>query len=255
MSSTDTVGTRITTTDYQHLLALAVNQFVLRELHTGKDTVLLRKQFEGEINTLQLSSRNFQVAGCRCTGRYHVGIEAFWQLGNINLLIVFEFDALFFEKTKTAVDDALVEFEVRNTVTQQTTGILTCLEDRYLISHVVQLVGSNQSRRTGTDDSHRLAITLRNLNMNIVLRESVLHDGALILTVGGWFMIHEIQDTSLLTECRTDASCELREVVGGIEETVSLLPIALVEGIIPLRCLVAQRTSPVAERHATIHAT
>ena len=68
-------------------------------------------------------------------------------------------------------------------------------------------------------------------------------------------MIHEIQDTSLLAECRTDASCELREVVGGIEETVSLLPIALVEGIIPLRCLVAQRTSPVAERHATIHAT
>ena len=47
----------------------------------------------------------------------------------------------------------------------------------------------------------------------------------------------------------------LREVVGGIEETVSLLPVALVEGIIPLRCLVAQRTSPVAERHATIHAT
>ena len=120
---------------------------------------------------------------------------------------------------------------------------------------MVQLVGSYQSRRTGTDDSHRLAITLRNLNMNIVLREGVLNDGALILTVGGWFMIHEIQDTSLLTECRTDASCELREVVGGIEETVSQLPIALVEGIIPLRCLVAQRTSPVAERHATIHAT
>ena len=77
MSGTDTVGTRITTTDDQYILALAVDQFVLRELHTGEDTVLLRKQFEGEINTLQLSSRNLQVAGCRCTGRYHIGIEAF----------------------------------------------------------------------------------------------------------------------------------------------------------------------------------
>ena len=94
-----------------------------------------------------------------------------------------------------------------------------------------------------------------NLNMHIILREGVLHDGTLILTVGGWLMIHEIQYTRLLAECRTDASCELREVVGGIEETVSLLPVALVEGIIPLRCLVAQRTSPVAERHTTIHAT
>ena len=60
MSGTDTVGTRITTTDYQYILALAVNQLILRELHTSKDTVLLRKQFEGEINTLQLSSRNLR---------------------------------------------------------------------------------------------------------------------------------------------------------------------------------------------------
>lgn len=97
MSSSDTVGTRITTTDYQYILALAVNQFVLRELHTGKDTILLRKQFEGEINTLQLSSRNLQVA-CRWrTGRYHIGIEAFWQFSYINLLIVSELDALLFE--------------------------------------------------------------------------------------------------------------------------------------------------------------
>ena len=255
MSRTDTVGTCITTTDNQDILALAVDQFILRELHAGKDSVLLREEFEGEINTLQFSSWNLQVAGCRSTRRYHVGIKALWQLGDIYLLIVFELDALLFEKTKTAVDDALVEFEVRNTITQQTTGILTRLEYCYLISLMVQLVGSYQSRRTGTDDSHGLAITLRNLNMYIILREGVLHDGTLILTVGGWLMIHEIQYTRLLAECRTDASCELRKVVGGIEETVSLLPVALVEGIIPLRCLVAQRTSPVTERHTTIHAT
>ena len=255
MCGTDTVGTSITTTDYQHILALAGNQFVLRELHTGEDTVLLRKKFQGKINALQLSSRNLQVA-CRWrTGRYHIGIEAFWQFSYIYLLIVSELDALLFEKTKTAVDDALVEFEVRNTITQETTSILTCLEYCYLISLMVQLVGSYQSRRTSTDDSHRLAITLRNLNMYIILREGVLHDGTLILTVGGWLMIHEIQYTRLLAKCRTDASCELRKVVGGIEETISQLPIALVEGIIPLRCLVAQRTSPVTERHTTIHAT
>ena len=255
MSRTDTVGTCITTTDNQDILALAVDQFILRELHACKDSVLLREEFEGEINTLQFSSWNLQVAGCRSTRRYHVGIKALWQLGDIYLLIVFELDAFLFEKTEAAVDDTLVELEVWNTIAQQTTGILTCLKDCYLISLVVQLIGSYQSCRTGTDDSHSLAITLWNLNMHIILRESVLHNGALILTVGGWFMIHEIQDTSLLTECRTDTSCELWEVVGGIEESVSQLPVALVEGIVPLRCLVAQWTSPVAERHTTIHAT
>ncbi len=88
---------RITTTDYQHI-AHTGNQFVrLRELHTGEDTVLLRKKFQGKINALQLSSRNLQVA-CRWrTGRYHIGIEAFWQFSYIYLLIVSELDALLFE--------------------------------------------------------------------------------------------------------------------------------------------------------------
>ena len=56
----------------------------------------------------------------------------------------------------------------------------------YLISLVVQLVGSYQSRRTGTDDSHRLAITLRNLNMYIILREGVFTMAHSSSMVGGW---------------------------------------------------------------------
>ncbi len=255
MCSTDTVTTRITTTDNQDILALAVNKLILRELHTCQDAVLLREEFEGEIYAFEFSSRNLQITSSRSTRRYHVGIEALWQLGDIYILIILKLDALFLQQVETAVDDALVELEVWNTVAQQAAGVLTCLEDSYLISLVVQLVGSNQSRRTGTDDSYGLAIALRNLYMYIVLREGMLHDGALILTVGGWFMIHQVEDASLLTECRTDTSCELWEVVGGIEQAISQLPVALVEGIIPLWCLVAQWTSPVAERHTTVHAT
>ena len=255
MSGTDTVGTRITTTDDQDILSLAGDTLILGELHASQHSVLLREEFEGEIDTLQLTSRNLQVTSGRSTRRYHVGIEAFWQLSDIYLLIIFELDAFFLQETETAVDDNLVELEVWNTISQQTTCVLTSLEYSYLISLMIQLVGSYQSRRTGTDDSHRLAIALRQLYMHIILLEGVLHNGALILTVGGRFVVHQVEDTSLLAECRTDTTCKLREVVGAVEQAVSQLPVALVEGIVPLRCLVAQRTSPVAERHTAVHTT
>ena len=72
------------------------------------------------------------------------------------------------------------------------------------------------------------------------------------LVVGSWSMRFKIHAFS-------QSAGQIRPVnsgvVGGIEESVSQLPVALVEGIVPLRCLVAQWTSPVAERHTTVHAT
>ena len=82
----------------------------------------------------------------------------------------------------------------------------------------------------------------------------MLNDGALVFTVGGRLVVHEVEDTGFLAESRTDAACELRKVVGGVEQAVSQFPVTLVEGVVPLRSLVAQRTSPVTEGHTAIHA-
>ena len=99
-----------------------------------------------------------------------------------------------------------------------------------------------------------MSVALRYLHFNIVLLPSLLAYGSLILAVCRRLMLHEVEHARLLAQCRTDASRELREVIGGVQQLVSQLPVALVEGIVPLWRFVAQRTSPVAERHAAVHA-
>ena len=254
MSRSDAVAARIATTDDKNVLALAVDELVLAELHACEDAVLLREQFEGEVNTLELASWNLEVACSRRTSGNHIGIEAFGQLVDVDVLIVFELDAFFLEKMQTAVDDALVELEVWNAVTQQATGVLACLEDSHLVAFMVELVGSDKSGRSCTDDGNGLAVAFWYFYAYIVFRESVLNDGALVFTVGGRLVVHEVEDTGFLAESRTDTSCELRKVVGGVEQAVSQLPVTLVEGVVPLRSLVAQRASPVTEGYTAIHA-
>ena len=68
-------------------------------------------------------------------------------------------------------------------------------------------------------------------------------------------MVETVEHTCLLTQSRTDATSKLRKGVGGAQQSECRFPLALIQGIVPLRSLVAQRTSPVAERHSAIHAT
>ena len=93
------------------------------------------------------------------------------------------------------------------------------------------------------------------LDSHVAFLECTLCNGALVLTVCYCLTCRVIEDTSLLAECRTDASCELREVIGCLEYLVCCLPVATVECIVPFRVLVAEWACPVAERYATVHTT
>ena len=77
--------------------------------------------------------------------------------------------------------------------------------------------------------------------------------GALVLSVGHSLAGGEVEHARLLAEGRADASCELRERVGFAEQLVGVLPVAVVEGVVQFGVFVAERTSPVAERHAAVH--
>ena len=87
------------------------------------------------------------------------------------------------------------------------------------------------------------------------LAEGCLGDGCLVFAVGCRLVLDEIQHAGFLAECRTDAPSELGEGVGGVEQSVSQFPVAFIQGIVPLGRLVAQRTSPMAEGYAAVHAS
>ena len=68
VGSADAVGTSVTTTDDQHVLALGGDAFVLGELHACEDAVLLRQHLEGEVDALQFAAGSLQVTGGGGTG-------------------------------------------------------------------------------------------------------------------------------------------------------------------------------------------
>ena len=67
-------------------------------------------------------------------------------------------------------------------------------------------------------------------------------------------MVETIEHAGLLAQGWTDTTSELGEGIGAVKQLVSQLPVAFIEGVVPLRGFVTQWTSPVAERHATVHA-
>ena len=68
------------------MMKLRINPIVAEDLKIIKEYIAEDNE-EMAVNTIQEIYARIENI---------LGIEAFWQLGNINLLIVFEFDALFF---------------------------------------------------------------------------------------------------------------------------------------------------------------
>ena len=173
----------------------------------------------------------------------------------INGYAVLEFYAFLLQQLDAAVDDGFVEFEVGDSVAEQSAGGFVLLEDSNLIAHEVQVVGSSEASRTGADDGHLLAVALDiGMRLDESFLEGHLCDGSLILAVGGGLVVKSVQHARLLAECRTDASRELWEGVGSVQQPIGQFPVTLKECIVPLWRFVAQRTGPVAERHAAVHA-
>ena len=68
------------------------------------------------MNAVEFTARNVQVACSRSAGAYSVGVEAFGQFVEVDFLAVLEFNAFGSHYSQTAVDDSLVELEIRNAV-------------------------------------------------------------------------------------------------------------------------------------------
>ena len=173
---------------------------------------------------------------------------------HINVLAIFEHNALLLQYVYASVDDLLVKLEVRNAVAQQSTCRLVLVKHRHAVALEVQAVCSHQTRRSCTDDRHLLAVAFGVVYAYKIFSEGMLRYGSLVLAVCCRLMLHEVEHARLLAERRTDTSCKLGEVVCRVQQTVCQLPVAFKQGVVPLWRLVAQRACPVAERHATVHA-
>ena len=75
MGGADAVGAGVAAADHEHVLAAGGDALGLWELDASEDTVLLRQEFECEVDAAKLASRDAEVAGNRRAGGEDDGVE------------------------------------------------------------------------------------------------------------------------------------------------------------------------------------
>ena len=141
VACTDAVASRVAATDDQHVFAFGVYAFFLAECLSAQDAVLLGQRFQCEVYAFEVAPRDIEVACLWGSRADAVSVEAFRQVFHVDGSARLEGDAFGFHDFRPAVDDGLVEFEVRDAETQQPAHIFVLFKYRHFISHAVQLVG------------------------------------------------------------------------------------------------------------------
>ena len=70
-----------------------------------------------------------------------------------------------------------------------------------------------------------------------------MFNNSVLIVPHGDRIIMQTAGTCSLTQCRADAGCKFREVVGFVQTLVSLLPCSHIDQIIPLRHQIVQRAT------------
>src|SRR5437868_3482572 len=121
----------------------------------------LRQVLHREVDTLQVPSRNLQVARSFSAAGEQDGVELTLQVFNRNrtshVCVGHELDALGFHLLKPAVYNTLLHLEFWDPVPQQSAGPISFFINRDPMSGAIQLLSRCQPCRTGTDNCYFLA--------------------------------------------------------------------------------------------------
>ena len=207
--------------------------------------------------SIQFTTRHLEVASSRGTGSDNHSIEVIehWALTvERYFLTKLKLNALSLHEVCAALDDILVELEVRNAITKQTSSSCTTLVNGDIVALGIEAHSCGKTCRSCTHNCYTLAVALVGTRLHISFTEGFLNNTAFVLTYGDGLIDTMIEHTSLLAEGRTDAPCEFRERIRGDEQLVSQFPFAFIYGILPFGLFVTQRTCPMAEWNSTLHA-
>ena len=252
----EAVGTGVAAADDHHMLAFGGD--VVDRLDTVHATCGVRQELHGEMDTLEPAAWNLHVTRHGGADGNHHCVVAGTQVIPGDVLADFhagaEHGAFGFHLLDSAVDEALVEFEVRNAITHQTTdGVITLVYD-HGVAGTGELLGAGETGWAGTDHGNGLVgQTLRRQRLDVVKAPCLIDDGAfVVLNHRGRLM--DAKHAGGFAQCRADATGHFGEVVGFGQTVVRVLPLLLTDQIVELRNDVAERASAHAERGSAIHA-
>ena len=257
MGGAQAVGSRVATTDDDHVLAGNVDRRLHRvtQLHVGRQRQVLHRL----VDAGQLAAGHRQVAPGGCAARQHERVVRREQHLDVDEIadgcVRAELGALRFHLLDAAIEVALLHLELGNAVAQQATDAVRTLEHDDLVPGPGELLSRCQTRGPGADDDHALAgHHRRRLRAHPAFGPGAVDDLHLDLLDGDRVAI-DTDHARRLTGCRAQAAGELGKVVGGMQAVDGVAPVPAVDEVVPVRNQVAQRAAVVAEGNATVHAT
>ena len=230
------------------------DSFFVFELFSRQHFVLLREIVECEVNAGEFASRDVEVARRRCACAETPGVKAFGEFFRVDGGGSDEADALSLHDAEAAVNHRFLEFEVRNAVAQESSDLFFFFEDGHVVAQSVQACCGGESGGSGADYADFLAEARIGLRLHPSFSERRFNHGTFVFADGDRGIDGKFQHATLLAEGGADSSCELREVIGGGEDLICLSPVSFEERVLKFGRSVAQRTSPVAEGDAAVHA-
>ena len=155
----DTVGTRIPTSDDEYAPPFGTDAVSFGDVLAVEQAVLLSELVKGKIDAGSLASGKGEVACHRSAGTAHAGVESFGHMRGVHLTPHLKTYARRLHHPDAAVDDTLVELEVRNAVAQEAAGAWLTVEDNDLVPPCVEATGHRKTCRPRPDDGHTTART------------------------------------------------------------------------------------------------
>ena len=231
---------------------------VVHRLHAVDASSRIRQEFHGEMDAVKLTARQLHVARDRRTDSYHDSIVTVTKLVPADILADFdvgaESGAFGLHLLDSAVEQTLVELEIRDAVAHKSADCVVTLVDDNRMACTGQLLGASQPRRAGSDDRDgHIGQTFRWHGLDIIERPRLI-DNCFLIVLDHGRRLMDAEHACLLAQRRADPAGDFGEVVGHRQPVVGVLPLLLTNQIVELRDKVAQRASTHAERRAAIHA-
>ena len=220
------------------------------------------------MDAFQFATRDGEITRLGGPGTKDGGVELLEQLVGWQIFadggVAHEFHAFIFKQPDAPQNDlVLVELHVRNAIHEQSAGAVRAFEHRDGVSSLVELGGSAQSSRAGTDDGDLFPGAFsRSLGSYPTFLPTFINDRDFDV-LDGDRRPADADGAGTLAWSGTDTTRKLGEVVGLVQTLKSFFPQTAIDQIIPFRDEVVDRTTAghaaderagMAKRNTAVHA-
>ena len=148
----------------------------------------------------------------------------------------------------------LLHFEIRNAIAQQTADATRLLKHGDAVARTRELLRRSHPRGARPDDGDCLACVYGRCLRRHPAFFPTFVDDEMFNRLDAYGVVVDVQRARRFAWCRAHSAGEFWEIVGAVQGVERLLPVAVVDQVVPIRDDVVDWAPRLAKRNAAIHA-